>query len=114
MAVNFPASLIPSIGSGMEDDLGVEVERTADGSLVSRDLYTAESNTFTLQWRGLTGDERDTLRAFLRTYRNVDITLAIDGDSYTGRPASTLRTTWAHGGRIADCSLQFWGARDAA
>jgi len=108
MAVEIPEQFTLSISSSVEEDYGIIYDESDDGNISSRDLYENVMYTINAAWDDLDTDQMSTLRSFLRNFRNSEILVKINTETYKCRITGFPKRSWS-GGRLEKLSAVFRG-----
>lgn len=113
MAVAFPTGLNLCTGTVLEEDDGVVIDKTDDGAMAVRQLYSTTYYMIDAVWNALPRDKHNTLRSFLSSNRTSELTLTVDDATYTVRQIAPLKTPYQHGNGMVTASCRFRGTKNA-
>lgn len=113
MAVAFPTGLNLCVGTVLEEEDGVVIDRTDDGDMAVRQLFPVSYYVIDATWAALTREKHDTLRSFLSSNRASELTLTLDDGTYDVRQISPLKASYQYGNGMINASCRFRGTKNA-
>lgn len=107
--VNLPEGLYAFVGTSMGQDLGTKIDRTDDGGVAGRDLYSEARYPLSVKFAVLSRAQQKTLRDFLWNNRTAEILINLNGTTYACYVVGEIRTNFSMGAGRGAVDVQLLG-----